>query len=136
MKKTLLILFVAVASLTACKKDKEGNLEGRWDLVKQYSVQTLNGTKVSEETETFKTGELYVVFSGNTYKTYEDGDLEDEGTFTANENSITLKDSDGDSDTMQLRWNSKSEFVMTSEDSYSDNGQTYLYKNEMTLRKN
>lgn len=136
MKKTLLILFVAVASLTACKKDKEGKLEGRWDLVKQYNVQTLNGTKINEETETFKTGELYVVFSGNTYKTYEDGDLEDEGTFTANENSITLKDGDGDSDTMQLRWNSKSEFVMTSEDSYSDNGQTYLYKNETTLRKN
>lgn len=136
MKKTLLILFVAVASLSACKKDKEGKLEGRWDLVKQYNVQTLNGTKINEETETFKTGELYVVFSGNTYKTYEDGDLEDEGTFTANENSITLKDGDGDSDTMQLRWNSKSEFVMTSEDSYSDNGQTYLYKNETTLRKN
>lgn len=136
MKKTLLILFVAVASLTACKKDKEGKLEGRWDLVKQYNVQTLNGTKINEETETFKTGELYVVFSGNTYKTYEDGDLEDEGTFTANENSITLKDGDGDSDTMQLRWNSKSEFVMTSEDSYSDNGQTYLYKNETTFRKN
>lgn len=136
MKKALLMLFVAVASLTACKKDKEGKLEGRWDLMKEYYVETLNGTKTHEDTDTYKVGDLYIVFSGNTYKVYEDGDFEDEGTFTANENSITLKDKDDDSETMQLRWNSKDEFVTTSEDSYSNNGQNYNYKAEMTFRKN
>lgn len=136
MKKTLMILFVAVASLTACKKDSEDKLKGRWDLVKEYYVETLNGTKTGEDTDTYNEGDLYVVFSGNNYKVYDHGDLEDEGTFTANDNSITLKDSDGDEETLQLRWNSKNEFVMISEDSYSNDGQTYHYKNETTFRKN
>lgn len=135
MKKTLLILFVAVTALTSCKKDKEGNLEGRWNLTKEYSVENLNGTKTSEHTETYKKGDLYVVFNGNNYSMYEDGDLDDSGTFTATENSITLKSKDGSEDTNSLRWNSKSEIVIFSEGSDSFNGNTYSYKSEMIFNK-
>ncbi|MDQ8004474.1 MAG: hypothetical protein REI64_06700 [Pedobacter sp.] len=135
MKKALLILFITITSLTACKKDPEDRLKGRWNLTKAYSVESTNGTKTSEHTETYKKGQLYIVFDGNNISMYEDGKLDDSGTFTATENSITIKSKNGDEETSQLRWNSKKEFVVISEGTDVINGFTYDYKSEMTFNK-
>ncbi|WP_293299193.1 hypothetical protein [Pedobacter sp. UBA4863] len=53
MKKVLLILFVAVTTLTACKKDSEDKLKGRWDLAKDLDVTRVNGTVTSEYSHTY-----------------------------------------------------------------------------------
>lgn len=137
MKKTLLILFVAVASLTACKKDKEGKLEGRWDKTKEYSVEYENGVKTDEEAEAWEKGELYIVFKDNTYKVYrEDGkDLVEEGTFTATDNSLTLKNGQ-ETYTLKIRWNSKKELVIIDEETYTYDGKTYREVEEQTFQKN
>ncbi|SOD17419.1 hypothetical protein [Pedobacter xixiisoli] len=135
MKKALLILFVAVASLTACKKDPEDKLQGRWNLTKAYFVESTNGTKTSEHNETYEKGDLYVVFDGNKISVYEDGELDDNGTFTATGNSITIKSNNGEEETNQLRWNSKKEFVITSEGTDVIGNTTYVYKSEMTFNK-
>lgn len=134
MKKALLILFVAVTSLTACKKDPEDKLQGRWNLTKTYFAESINGTKTSEDTETGN-GNTYVIFDGNNISIYEDGELDESGTFTATENSITIKSKDGDEETNQLRWNSKKEIVIISEGTDVINGSTYVYKSEMTFNK-
>ncbi len=136
MKKVLLMLLIAVASLTACKKDSEDKLKGRWDLAKTYSLQYENGIKTDESTETLNIGELYIVFNGNGYTIYEGGDIDDSGTFSATEDSIILTSKDGDVQTSPLKWNSKTEFVVSSEDSYTFNGKTYSYKEESTFKKN
>ncbi len=135
MKKTLLILFVAVISLTACKKDPVNKLSGRWDAIKDYSLHTIDGVKISEETHIYKMGDNYIVFDGNKYTMYEDGRPDDEGTFTATENSITLSDSGGDTETMSLRWNSNNEVVFYEESSETSNGIKSTSKYESTLRK-
>lgn len=127
---------MAVISLAACKKDPEDKLKGRWDVVKDYNVETIDGVKGSEDTNTYKVGELYVVFDNNQYKTYDDGALEDSGTFSATNDSITLTNTDGETETMSLRWNSKSEIVFVSEHTESFGGKKYVYKSESTLRKN
>lgn len=131
MKKVLLILVVAVTVLTSCKKDPEDKLKGRWDLTKDYYVETLNGTITDEDTDTYAIGDLYLVFDGNTVKTYKNGDLQETSTYTATNNSITV-----DGETYALRWNSKSEFVLVEEGTDTYGGQTYNYKNESTFKKN
>ncbi|MNK08696.1 hypothetical protein D3C87_266390 [compost metagenome] len=137
MKKALLILFVAVASLTACKKDKSDTekLEGRWNLTKEYSVYTVNGAKVDEDTETYAVGEFYIVFDGNNYQVFEDGDLDDSGTFTISDNVITINSKDGGSDTNNIRWNSNNEFVLVDEETGNNGGQSYSYRDESTFQK-
>lgn len=134
MKKTLLILFIVVTSLTACKKDPEDKLKGRWDLIKRYSTEHINNVMSHESNETFNVGEMYVVFENNTCSFYENGKLEGSGTFTATNNSITLNEN-GLTYTNTIKWNSKNEFVMSSEDKTTINGQTYHSKDEATLRK-
>ena len=136
MKKTLLALFMAIVLLSACKKDPEDKLKGRWDVVKDYYVETINGVNGNEDSSTYAIGALYLVFDGNQYKIYDDGELEDSGTFSAANESITLTSSDGEVETMALRWNSKSEIVFTNEQTETAGGKTYVYKSETTLRKN
>lgn len=130
MKRTLFLLFVAVTTLTACKKDPQEKLEGRWNQTKVHVVQTNNGIK-TEENITYKIGEAYIVFSGNTYKSYQDGELIFSGPFTATENSITLTQGQ-DKSTVVLRWNSKKEIVIAYE---INDGATYSSKAEATFRK-
>lgn len=133
MKKTLLILLVAVTALASCKKDPEDKLKGRWDLAKSYSIYKVNGTVVSEDTDTG--GDMYLVFDGNKVTMYRNGEVDSKGTFTATENSITITDEDGDAETSSLRWNSKKEFVVSSEETETVNDQTHYYKDEMTFKK-
>lgn len=135
MKKTLLILFVAAISLTACKKDSEDKLEGRWNLTKENYIVTTNDTKTDEGTNIYQLGDFYIVFEENTYKVYDEGDLEDEGTYSANDNSLTMTSKDGDKETASLRWNSKTEFVLTAESTEDFNGISYGSKYEMTFNK-
>ncbi|RWU06362.1 hypothetical protein [Pedobacter chitinilyticus] len=113
MKRTLFLLFIAFTTFTACKKDPQEKLEGRWNQTKLYVVQTSKDTK-TEENITYKIGESYIVFSDNTFKSYQDGKLSDNGTFTATENSITLTRGES-SATSVLRWNSKKEIVIIGE---------------------
>lgn len=56
MKKALLILFVAVASLTACKKDLEDKFKERWNLIKKYSTEHIDNVLSHESNETFNVG--------------------------------------------------------------------------------
>lgn len=136
MKTRLLILFMAIVSLSACKKDPEDKLKGRWDVVKDYYVETIDGVKGSENTNNYAIGALYMVFDGNQYQTFDDGELEDSGTFSATNESITLTSSDSEVETMVLRWNSKSEIVFMSEHTETFGGKKYAYKSETTLKKN
>ncbi len=130
MKRTLFLLLIVATTLTACKKDPQEKLEGRWDKTKVYVVQTSNGTK-KEDNITYKTGEAYIVFSGNTYKSYQDGELVGDGPFTATENSITLTQGE-DINTRVLRWNSKKEIVIVYE---LNDGANFSAKAEATFRK-
>jgi len=135
MKKVLLILLVAVTALISCKKDPEEKLKGRWDLIKRYSTEHIDNIMSHESNETFNVGEMYVVFENNKYNLYENGKLDGSGTFTATSNSITLTEENGLNYTNTIKWNSKNEFVMSSEDTTTFNGQTYHSKEEATLRK-
>lgn len=77
---------------------------------------------------------MYVVFENNTCNFYENGKLEGSGTCTATNNSITLTEN-GLTYTNTIKWNSKNEFVMSSEDKTTFNGKTYHSREEATLRK-
>lgn len=134
MKKTLLILFVAVASLTACKKeDKKNELTGRWDLTKDNYTETSNGKTVGG-TETYNIGETYIVFTDSNYELYYDNKLEESGTFSVTENSISFTSSEGESDlgSSTFHWNSETEFVINFERIES----LYSYTSEMFFNKN
>ena len=136
MKKTLLILFLAATSLTACKKDKEKTLEGRWDVTKIDEWNTLNGQKESETHDTYATGEFYFIFKGNTYTKYEDGYLEDEGTFTMNgDNSLITTNNEGVT-TFTLQWNGENDVVLNLEETNTINSQVYGYKGMFTMKRN
>ncbi len=133
MKKTLLILLVAVASLTACKKDKKNELVGRWDLNKENYTETSNG-KTVEGSDTYNLGETYFVFTGSNYELYYDNELEESGTFSVTENSLSFTNSKGASDfgNVTFHWNSETEFVLNFERIES----VYSYKSEMFFNKN
>jgi|GEM_PF-3055860 len=133
MKRTLFLLFIAITTLAACKKDPQEKLEGRWNQTKTHVVQTSNGTK-TEDNVSYEIGKLYIIFNGNTYKYYQDGEMTGSGTFTATENSITLTQGQ-DKSTSKLRWNSKKEIVITSEINETINGESFSVKAELTFRK-
>jgi len=133
MKRTLFLLLIAVTTFTACKKDPQEKLEGRWNQTKFHVVQNSNGTR-TEDNVNYELGKVYIVFSGNTYKYYEDGKLKDNGTFTATENSITLTQGQ-DRSTSKLHWNSKKEIVIISEINETINGESFSAKAELTFRK-
>lgn len=133
MKRTLFLLFIAFTTFIACKKDPQEKLEGRWNQTKFHVVQTSNGTK-TENNVSYEIGKVYIVFSGNTYKYYQDGELVGSGPFIATENSITLTQGQ-DSSTSKLRWNSKKEIVIISEVNESINGESFSAKAELTFRK-
>ncbi len=135
MKKTLLILIVAVVSLTACKKDTQDRLKGRWDLVKAYYVDRINGVVISEETESSDNSNTYIVFEGNKFIFYENGELNSRGTFTATESSITMTEEGDSPSTTPIKWNSKNEFVVISKDTETHDGNTFSYESELTFKK-
>ena len=130
MKRTLFLFLIAITTVTACKKDPQEKLEGRWNQTKFHVVQTSNGTK-TENNVSYEIGKVYIVFSGNTYKYYQDGELVGSGPFTATESSITLTQ-DQDKITAVLRWNSKKEIVIVYE---INDGATFSAKAEATFKK-
>ncbi|MEO5910426.1 MAG: lipocalin family protein [Pelobium sp.] len=142
MKKALLIAFVAITVLAGCKKDDgpsdklSESIQGRWDLTKEYYLDKKNGTKTAEGTENYDIGYYYIVFSGNNFKIYDGGQLEDEGTFTISSNEITLDYGAGDIDKNPIEFKSNSEFVVKNTSSTKQGADTYDYYSEETFKKN
>ncbi|MFN0292894.1 hypothetical protein [Pedobacter helvus] len=137
MKKTLLILFLAVASLTACKKDEESSnkLEGRWDFVSGYAVVKENGVIISEKTKEPEEGGEALIFEGNKFRLLEAEKTESTGTFSTTENTINFKFDDDSDVTLPLKWNSSTEIVITTEETYTQEGKNYQDKEERTYKK-
>ena len=133
MKRTLFLLFIAITSFTACKKDPQEKLEGRWDQIKLHAIHSYNGAK-TEENKNMAIGESYYVFSDNTYKVYQDGELVGSGPFTATENSITLTQ-DQNTVVFNIRWSSKKQFVASYEINQSIGGNTISINAELTFKK-
>src|SRR5690606_28927784 len=129
MKKLLLVLFVAVITLNACKKDNEdsseGKLQGRWDTTKEYYLEKKNGVKIDESSDTFEIGDEYIVFEGNNYVSYDNGVADEKGTFKATQNSLTMTTQDLETNTYGIKWISKTEFIVIIEDTYKDGNDVY-----------
>lgn len=136
MKKTLLILFLAATSLASCKKDDESSskLEGRWDFVSEYAVVKENGVIISEKTKKPEEGGEALIFEGNKFTLLEAEKTKSVGTFSITENTINFKFDDSDV-TLLLKWNSSTEIVITSEDTYTQDGKTYSEKQDRVYKK-
>lgn len=133
MKRTLFLLLVVVTTFTACKKDPQEKLEGRWDQIKLHAIHDYNGAK-TEDNKNMAIGESYFVFSGNTYKVYQDEKLTSSGSFTATENSITLTQ-DQNTVVFNVRWSSKKQFVASYEINQSMGGNNITINAELTFKK-
>ena len=137
MKKALLILFLSVTSLTACKKDEDSNskLEGTWDLTKSYYIDKIDGVVVKDVTKQIEAGIEHMVFEGDKVTLFEDGEIEAVGTFSSTDNSVTIKFEGEVGETHPLKWNSSNEIVITSEETFTVNGKTHNDKEDRTYKK-
>lgn len=128
--------------MVGCKKDNDlsdnpsDRIQGRWDLTKEYNLDKKNGIKTNEGTDTFAVGDFYIVFSGNTVKVYDGGQLDDEGSFIINSDEIILDFGGGDIAKSPISWTSNSEFVIKSTASVTQGSDTYVYYSEETFKKN
>lgn len=104
--KLLVVLLLAVSvGLTGCKKDNDDDdqslIIGKWTLTNEVSKNYLNDQPISPDYGEFgNNSDVFEFMSNKTFTAYEDGDIEDTGTYSLENNGkkLILNYSDYDED--------------------------------------
>ncbi|MGV3508587.1 MAG: lipocalin family protein [Sphingobacteriaceae bacterium] len=143
--KFLVLLFIATSvGFTSCKKDDgeddaKANIIGKWSLTKEVWKQYLNGQVVDEGSSNSNTNEWVIEFkSDGTYQGYDEGDLDEEGTYSIqNDGKKLVLNSKHDDEDEAVTINSlnSTEMVLYFEDTETTGNQTLKYTTEETYKK-
>jgi hypothetical protein len=141
------ILFLSFVILSGCKKDDSddanANLNGKWAATKEQWKDYVNNQLVDEGTDTdFDADDWVIEFKSNgTYVEYEDGEVEEEGTYSLQNDGKKLvkksnDDDDNDEDVYTVKTLTSSDLVLYSEETYVENGnQNHKYIEEFSFKK-
>ncbi|MNK08662.1 hypothetical protein D3C87_266050 [compost metagenome] len=118
-KQTLLLvlLFGIIFAIAGCKKDNDSSsarLQGRWNLSNFTYEHYIDGKLIPPDPSTSHgTTTSAIVFEGNKYIVYdEEGDIEEQGTFTLRGDIISVKNHQMTL-SLPLKWNGNDEFSMS-----------------------
>ncbi|MBC8051463.1 MAG: DUF5004 domain-containing protein [Sphingobacteriaceae bacterium] len=145
IKFLVLTLLVVAVGFTGCKKDDgdddaKANLVGKWALTKETWSSTVGSQapQTGSDTDFDNDDYVYEFKSDNTYRVTEDGDLEDSGTYSIQNDGkkLVLNDSNEDQDeNFTIKTLTSSQLVFTYEEIETEGGVTFKYSGEMTFKK-
>ena len=134
---TLLVLLMAFATFTGCKKDDEESQKkdiiGKWFVKKTVEKEIENGATTSEETETnYNEADYFEFKSDGQFNMSLDG-YQYSGQYQVKSNNhLVLSDEDGDLEDYEIKKLNSTELVIYMEDEDGPNAkETY----EITFRK-
>lgn len=142
--KTLLLLFLTVSlGFTACKKDDgednaKVNIVGKWVLTKEVYKTYLKGVLTEDETYTDYDDNDWVVEikSNGTYIGWEDGQKEEEGTYSLQDGGEKLVlTSDSQTHIFTIRQLTSSSLVIYFEENEGTGDNAWKYTYEETYKK-
>ena len=143
--KLLMLLFTAVSvGFTGCKKDDgddaNANIVGKWSLTKEVSREYNSaGVLLHEDTEISNDNAWVLEFkSDGTYKGYDEGVLDEEGTYSIQNDGKTLvlnSKHDDEDQTVTISSLTSSEIIIYFEYTETEGNQTVKSTYEETYRK-
>ncbi len=134
---TLLVLLMAFATFTGCKKDDEESQQkdivGKWFVKKTVEKEIENGVTTSEETETnYNESDYFEFKSDGKVDTSFDG-YQSSGVYQVKSNNrLAFTDEDGDVEDYEIKKLNSSELVLYLEDEDGPNAKETF---EVTFRK-
>lgn len=141
--KILTILFLVVGTMTfqSCKKESSPsaavNLKGRWDASSAIIEVFENNVSKTKQSKTIDKNALYFIFTDTKVELYLDSKLDDDGTYTYDQNTkvLTIKYSPTDTETFNLSNVTTTSFSLTEEDVVVNGAKTTKTVSQIDFKK-
>jgi len=139
--KTVIGLFILMATFTACDKDEgpeidaDASIVGYWQATKEIKIEFENGKKVDESTDNSPD---FIIELRSDNRVYQDGELTGTYQISSDKKKITLNNEDGTT-VFDIKQLSKSALVLYTEykeqdpeegDTYQENYEVYFKRIE------